>query len=124
MPIGMKMQGARPRARTSLILTGRSQPCCIRIHAVDVDAVAAEIVNIGEAVVRRERAKVGVCTFLVIRSVPDGRVMYAPDGWAQLALRNQETGSAPAAVIGRKKHPAAFVYCYMARALTGGVLGS
>lgn len=60
MAIGVKVQGTRAGAGAGPICADRSQPRCSRIQAVDVDAVAAQIVDVGEAVVGRERSEVGV----------------------------------------------------------------
>ena len=66
MAVGVKVQRARTGAGFGAIDSGWRKHGSGRVQAVDVDAVAAQVVNVGKAVVRREGGKVGMGALLAI----------------------------------------------------------
>ena len=102
--VGMEVQGARAVAGLGLIRARGSELAGGAVEFVDVDLVAAEIVDVGEAVVGRERGEVGVGHLLAVRdrALAGGiaGVVLGPDGFAKLAVFGQEAGGAASGVVG------------------------
>src|SRR5271170_4021880 len=92
-----------------MILAGCGEHGGRSIEMVDVDAIAAEIVDVREAVVGREGRKVGMRALLAISVGPVNRVVLGPDGGAQASIGDKKAGCAAAAVIGRDQRVAGVV---------------
>src|SRR4051794_31921629 len=118
----MEMQRARTRPRLGRILPRRFQLRRRRVQRVDMNAVATQIVDIGEAIVRRVRSKMRVRRFLAIAHRTMARVVLRPNRLAQLSLALQKACRAPAAIVGCYQRPPGMVESDMARPLRGCIL--
>src|SRR5665213_4542038 len=98
------MQRARTRSRLRLVRPSRRQLGGGDAEAIDVNAVAAQIVDVNKAAVGRvgnEMRVRGLLAFLVGTLTS---VVLGPNGGAQPAVGNGEAGSGAAAVVGRDQH--------------------
>ena len=94
------MQRAASCARFCMVCSrGREHGGSV-IEAVDMNHVAAQVVDIGESVVGREGREVGVRTFLAVFVGAVDGVMLCPDSGAEFAVVDKKAGSAAAAVVG------------------------
>ena len=86
-----------------------------------MDAVAAQVVDVGKAIVGRERREVRVRALLAIRVGAVLGVVLGPDDGAEPAIGHFEAGSAAAAIIGGEKHSPRVIEGDVAGACGGGV---
>jgi len=88
----MKAQRARSGAGRAMIGSGGGQLRGRGIGFVDVDGVAAEIVDVSEAIVWREGREVRVRGGLAVRIGAVRGVALGPDKLAQLSVSDAEAG--------------------------------
>ena len=105
MSLGWKWSVRGPAPGAALyapaLLSGR-----LGIKGVDVDQVAAEVVDVGEAIVGREGCEVRVSGFLAVGIGTVDGVVLAPHERAEFAIGDFEAGCAAPAVVGREEHTA------------------
>lgn len=95
----MKMQRSRASAGMCPVGTGPSQAGRGRIQAVDVNAIAAQILDTGKPVIRREGGKVGMGGFLAIRDWAVPNVVFGVSSRAQPASGNTKAGHTATSVV-------------------------
>ncbi len=118
----MEVQRARTGAGSRMIRTCAFQLGCLSAERVDVDHVAAKIVDVGEAIVGREGCEMRVRGLLPVGVGAVHGVVLAPHQRAELAVGNFEAGCAAPAVVGRNENAAGVVDGAVACALAGGIL--
>ena len=108
------MQRPRTGARRAFIFARRAHLRGCKVRLVNMDAVAAQVIDVGEAVVGREGCKMRMRGSLpiLVRSVIG--VGLGPHSLAQFAIGDLETGRAAAYVIGGEQHHAGVVDGHMA----------
>jgi hypothetical protein len=95
----MKVQRSRASAGMCPVGTCRSQASRGPIQAVNGNAIAAQIVDTGKPVIRREGGKVGMGGFLAIRDWAVPNVVFGISSRAQPAGSNTKAGDTAACVV-------------------------
>ena len=102
--VGMEVEGARTGAGRALVGASGGHFGGCGVGLVDVDAVAAKIVDVGETIIGREGDEVGVGGVLAGCVGPVEGVVLSPDGAGELAVGDGEAGCASAHVVGGDEH--------------------
>ena len=116
------MQRPRPGAGLGVKRSRTRQLRRRRIQPVNVDHVAAEVVDISETVIGRKRAEVRMRGLLPILVGAMRRVVLRPHCRADLAIRHQKACRASTAVVCREQHAARLIKRHMAGSLRRRIL--
>ena len=81
-----------------------------------MNRISAQVVNIREPIVRRERREVRMSRLLPVSVRSVLRVVFGPNGLAQLAIFNAKAGRARARVVGGDEHATRRVHGHVAGA--------
>ena len=82
MPVVVEVKRARAGARSRMIGPRSGELGVGRLETIDMDHVAAQVVDIGKSVVRREGSKVSVRAFLPVGARASEGVLLGPHGRA------------------------------------------